>query len=96
VARSALGIMADGRRLWAGGETLSVRALADALIGAGAVRAMELDINPAWVAAYAYARHPGGSLAPIPLMAGQVGVPGMFLDAYYRDFFNVLARQPAG
>jgi hypothetical protein len=29
-------------------------------------------------------------------MAGQVGVPGMFLDAYYRDFFSVLARQPAG
>lgn len=92
VARSGLGIRADGELVWAAGEDLSVRALADALLHAGAVRAMELDINPAWVAGYAYARHPGSVLAPIPLIPGQVGIPGQFLAAYYRDFFSVLAR----
>jgi hypothetical protein len=92
VARSGLGIRGDGELVWAAGEDLSVRALAQALIRAGAVRAMELDINPAWVAGYAYARHPGSVLGPIPLVPGQVGVPGQFLAAYYRDFFSVLAR----
>lgn len=93
VARSALGITAGGRLVWAAGETLSVRALADALVGAGVTRAMELDINPAWVAGYVYAHHrPRAPLAPIPLVPGQVGVPGQFLAPYYRDFFSVLAR----
>ena len=93
VARSALGITPDGRLVWAAGETLSVRALADALIGAGVTRAMELDINPAWVAGYAYPHGRGGPpLNAIPLVPGQKGVPGQFLQAYYRDFFSVLAR----
>jgi len=92
VARSALGIMPGGRLVWAAGEALSVRALANALIGAGVAGAMELDINPAWVAGYAYAHGRRATVAPIPLVPGQVGVPGQFLEAYYRDFFSVLAR----
>ncbi|MGI8903246.1 MAG: hypothetical protein ACR2IP_06240 [Solirubrobacteraceae bacterium] len=92
VARSALGVTSDGRLVWAAGEQLSVRALADALTGAGVSRAMELDINPAWVAGYAYAHRPHAPLAPIALVPGQTGVPGQFLAAYYRDFFSVLAR----
>ena len=39
-ARSALGITADGRLIWAGGEHLTVTALADALLGARVVRAV--------------------------------------------------------
>jgi hypothetical protein len=93
VARSALGITPDGMLVWAAGETLSVRALADALIGAGVTRAMELDINPAWVAGYAYPHARSGSpLTPISLVPGQKGVPGQFLQDYYRDFFSILAR----
>jgi hypothetical protein len=93
VARSALGIRADGLLVWAAGETLSVRALADALIAAGVTRAMELDINPAWVAGYAYVHDRGTApLAPLALVPAQTGVPGQFLQPYYRDFFSVLAR----
>jgi hypothetical protein len=93
VARSGLGITAGGQLVWGAGASLSVRALADALIRAGAVRAMELDINPAWVAGYAY-WHPGHGAAPvpIPLVPGQTTIPGEFLQSYYRDFFSVLAR----
>ncbi|MEO6857513.1 MAG: hypothetical protein ABI323_02865, partial [Solirubrobacteraceae bacterium] len=54
VARSALGITAGGDLVWAAGHNLSVRALAEALAGVGVIRAMELDINPAWVAGYVY------------------------------------------
>jgi len=93
VARSGLGIGADGELLWAAGHDLSVRALADALVGAGAVRAMELDINPRWVAGYVYAHHGrGAGLGPVSLVPGQTGIPGQFLQPYFRDFFSVLAH----
>ncbi len=92
VARSGLGVTADGQLVWAAGHDLSVRALADALVRAGAVRAMELDINPRWVAGYVYAHRRHGALAVIGLMPGQTGIPGQFLAPYFRDFFSVLAR----
>jgi hypothetical protein len=93
VARSGLGITANGELVWAAGHNLSVRALADALAAEGVARAMELDINPAWVAAYAYA-HPEHNIAPaaISLVPGQTGIPGQFLQPYSRDFFTVDAR----
>jgi hypothetical protein len=92
-ARSALGITADGRLVWAGGEHLTVAALADALRGARVVRAVELDINPEWVAGYLYGHRGGvGPLAPVPIAPGQVGVPGTFLNPYSRDFFTVVGR----
>ncbi len=93
VARSALGVTAGGQLVWAAGHDLSVRALAEAMLAAGAIRAMELDINPRWVAGYVYAhpsaRHPP---IPVPLVPGQTGIPGRFLTPYFRDFFTVLAR----
>jgi hypothetical protein len=93
VARSALGITTDGELVWAAGHDLSVRALADALAGAGAVRAMEMDINPRWVAGYLYAHHRRGiPPAPLPVVPGQTGIPGQFMRPYFRDFFSLVAR----
>ena len=91
VARSGLGITAAGLLVWAAGEHLSPSGLARALIAGGAVRAVELDINPEWVAGYVYA-HPGGGPAAQPVVPGQFGVTGRFLTAYSRDFFTVIAR----
>jgi hypothetical protein len=92
-ARSALGITADGHLVWAGGEHLTTAQLADALIGARVVRAVELDINPEWVAGYVYGHRGGhGPLAPVPIVPGQNGVPGSFLIPYSRDFFTIDAR----
>jgi hypothetical protein len=92
-ARSALGITADGHLVWAGGEHLTVAALADGLLGSRVVRAVELDINPEWVAGYLYGHRGGfGPLAPVPIAPGQVGVPGTFLIPYSRDFFTVAGR----
>jgi hypothetical protein len=92
-ARSALGITTDGRLIWAGGEHLTVAALADALRGARVMRAVELDINPEWVAGYLY-RHRGGHgpPEPAPVVPGQPGVAGQFLTPYSRDFFTVVTR----
>jgi hypothetical protein len=93
VARSALGITSDRQLVWAGGEGASVTTLAEGLLAAKAVRAVELDINPQWVAAYLY-RHRGSRrpLEPIPVVPAQNGIPGAFLEPYSRDFFTVLAR----
>ncbi len=92
-ARSALGITADGRLVWAGGEHLTPAQLASALVGAGVVRAVELDINPEWVAGYLYGHRGGhGPLAVVPVVPGQNGIPGEFLAPWSRDFFTVVAR----
>lgn len=92
-ARSALGITADGHLIWAGGENLTVTILAGALLAARVVRAVELDINPEWVAGYLYGHRGGrGPLAPVQVVAGQPGIAGQFLAPYSRDFFSVVAR----
>ncbi len=91
VARSALGIRADGELLWAAGEQLTPAALADALIAAGAVRAVELDINPDWVDGYLYAHHATGPVA-VPVLPGQLGIAGQYLAPYSRDFFAIVAN----
>ncbi len=92
-ARSALGVTRDGRLVWAGGEHLTPAALAQTLLGARVIRAVELDINPEWVAGYLYGHRGGhGPLAPIAVAPGQPGVPGQFLAPYGRDFFAIAAR----
>jgi hypothetical protein len=91
VARSALGIRADGQLVWAAGEQLTPAQLAAALIAGGAVRAVELDINPDWVAGYLYTHHPSGPVA-VPVVPGQRGIAGQLLAPYARDFFTVVAR----
>jgi hypothetical protein len=91
-ARSALGIQANGHLVWAGAEHATVSTIADALLSAGVVRAVELDINPEWVAGYLYGHRGGaGPLAPVPVVPGQQGIPGQYLAPWSRDFFTVVA-----
>lgn len=92
-ARSALGITGEGRLMWAGGEHLTPAQLAQAMVSAHVVRAVELDINPEWVNAYVYGhRHGHGPLAPVAMVPGQNGIPGEFLTPWGRDFFSVNGR----
>lgn len=91
VARSGLGINASGQLVWAAGEHLSPAGLAAALIGGGAVRAIELDINPDWVAGYLYVHHRGGP-SPVPVVPGQLGIAGELLAPYSRDFLAIVAN----
>lgn len=92
-ARAALGIALNGKLVWAAGENLTVATLADALLHAHVVRAVELDINPEWVAGYLYAHHSvHGRPTPLPVVQGQAGIPGEFLAPWGRDFFTAVAR----
>jgi hypothetical protein len=88
VARSALGQDAAGHLIFAGSMSASPADLAAALIHAGAVKGMELDINPEWVQ-LDVARHPGHALtAAIP---GQQRPADQYLIGWIRDFITVLA-----
>jgi hypothetical protein len=87
--RSAVGVDAKGGLIWAGGG-LSPQALAQALVAAGAVRGMQMDINPAWVNFNSY--QPGLDFvvhgAPV---YGATG-PDRYLSPNSRDFIAVLIR----
>jgi len=48
VRRSGVGVDAAGNTVYATGSSLSPHGLAELLVTAGAVRAMQLDINPNW------------------------------------------------
>jgi hypothetical protein len=91
VARSGLGITADGELVWAAGEHLLPADLAKTLISAGAVRAIELDINPFWVAGYLYLHHRSGP-SPVPVVPGQHGIEGELLEPDNRDFLAIVAN----
>ena len=91
VARSALGQNAAGGLIYAASMSTSPADLARALAGAGAVTAMELDINPEWVQLDA-AKSPGGPLtAEVP---GQHRPASQYLTGWTRDFIEVLAPAP--
>jgi hypothetical protein len=91
VARSGLGITRGGELVWAAGNSLTPAGLAQAMISAGVLRAVELDINPDWVAGYLYPHHPSGP-SPVPVIPGQRGIAGELLEPYSRDFFAVIAN----
>jgi hypothetical protein len=56
----------------------------------GAQSAVELDINPEWVAGY-LSLHGSRRAVPVPLIPEQPGIPGKLLGPDSRDFFSVLA-----
>jgi len=88
VARSALGEDPAGDILYAASMSTVPADLATALQSAGAVTAMELDINPEWVQ-LDVAPTPGGTLvASVP---GQNRPADQYLAGWTRDFVAVLA-----
>ena len=94
VWRSGLGIDAQGRILYLASSGLTVTTLAELLQRAGAVRAMELDINHSWVSFNAFHHSPDASLVGTKLLDGMSKSESRYLAPDSRDFFAVFARQP--
>jgi hypothetical protein len=93
VWRSGIGVTRNGRIVYAYGPALSVRTLAGLLRRAGAVEAMQLDINPAWMS-YMYYR-PAPSAAdpsPVNLLPTQQEPATRYYSVNSRDFTAVFAR----
>jgi hypothetical protein len=87
--RSAVGVDRNGALLWAGGRRTPID-LANAMIGAGAVRAMEMDINPDWVHFNSYDVAGDGSAHGNGLF-GATGAD-RFLHPDGRDFIAVMVK----
>jgi hypothetical protein len=90
VWRSGVGVDRHGNLIYAAANDLTVRSLADILIRAGAVRAMELDINTYWTSFITY-RHPG-AVGAANLLADMDRSPQRYLTPDDRDFFAVYVR----
>ena len=90
VWRSGVGIDRRGNLIYAAAPDQTVGSLAGILIRAGAVRAMELDINSYWPSFITY-RYPGAASAA-NLLPGMVRSPERYLTPDDRDFFAVYLR----
>ena len=90
VWRSGVGVDRAGNLIYAAGNDQTVSSLAGALARAGAVRAMELDINSYWVNFITYAAP--GAEGPANLLPGMERSASRYLEPDDRDFFAVYAR----
>jgi hypothetical protein len=90
VWRSAVGVDSHGNLIYAAGEDQSVRSIAGALLQAGAVRAMELDINSFWTSFITYGAP--GAEQPKNLLPGMERSSARYLEPDDRDFFTVYSR----
>ena len=91
VWRSGIGVTQSGALIYAGGPGMSIQTLADVLTAAGTVRAMELDINSAWVAYFLYEQTASGAHGT-RLLPGMRHPPTRYLSPQSRDFFMVNSR----
>jgi hypothetical protein len=92
VWRTGIGITASGDFVFVAGNALSIQSLANLLQRAGAIRAMELDINAEWISYMWYT--PGATAtSPVPHKLLDFARPA---DRYFkptsRDFFAVYAK----
>ena len=90
VWRSAIGVDRHGNLIYAAGEDQTVGSLARALIRAGAIRAMELDINSYWVTFITYGT--SGGEDPSKLLEGMERPTTRYLEPDDRDFFALYSR----
>jgi hypothetical protein len=90
VWRSAVGVDAHGNLLYAAADLQTATSIAQILVRAGAVRAMELDINSEWVTFNFYGTW--GAADPQKLLPDMTRDATRYLTPDDRDFFAVYAR----
>jgi hypothetical protein len=92
VWRSGIGITKDGRVIFVYGPDLDVRQLASVLRRAGAVNAMQLDINPAWMSFEYYLHTQRANPSPVNLLPDQAEPANRYYFPNSRDFTAVYAK----
>ncbi len=91
--RSGIGITADGSLVYAAGNSLSAQTLGVALHDAGAIMAMQTDINPYWVRAFLYS-YQQQQLSITKLNPSMQGTGYEYLNGTGRDFFYLTYATP--
>lgn len=93
VWRSGVCTDRGGDLIYFGGPGLNITSLANLEVAAGCVRAMELDINAAWVTGYTFTGGDGsGPLQADKLLAGMDRPANRYLTPGTRDFVALFAR----
>ena len=100
VWRSGIGVTSNGALVYVAGPGLDVNSLVGLLVRAGAVRAMELDINYDWVNFTAYTpasvTAPASALNGKLLLSGMNGGPGRYVEPWWnRDFIAMFSDASA-
>jgi hypothetical protein len=97
VWRSGIGVTRNGALVYVGGPSLAITSLANLLVDAGAVRAMELDINTDWVQ---YSTYNGRRDEPVTgangasLLSNMTEAPSVYFQSWWiRDFFTMSVRR---
>ncbi len=90
VWRSGLGVDRRGNLIYVAAPDQTVTTLAHSLRRAGAVRALELDINTYWTSFITYGHHGAG--APRNLLPDMLRSATRYLTPDDRDFFAIFAR----
>ena len=91
--RSGIGVTRDGNLVYAVGPSLVPQTLALALQAAGAVNAMQLDINPYWVRFVLF--NPlavNGTYQSVSLLKNMQNGGTSYLHGYQKDFFYIFGR----
>ena len=92
VWRTGVGVDRHGNLIYAAADFQTVITLAQILQRAGAVRAMQFDINPEWPTLITYTHTHG--LVPAEVVPNSLQPPTRYLVPDDRDFFAVYRRQP--
>jgi hypothetical protein len=90
--RSGLGIDAAGNLVYVAGGAMNLTTLAAALVQAGAVRGMQLDIHTQMVDFLTYPAGADHSSNGVKLLPGMAGGANRYLLPDQRDFFAVILR----
>jgi hypothetical protein len=91
VWRSGVGIDRRHNLIYAAAPDQTVESLAEILVRAGAMRAMELDINSYWTTLITYAS--AGATGPADLLGDMSRAPTRYLSPDDRDFFAVYMKK---
>ena len=90
--RSGIGVTKDGNLLYAVGPSLNVDTLAAALQAAGAVNAIQLDINPYWVRFVTFQPKGTNTYTYQSLLKDMQNGGYSYLHGYNKDFFYLTMK----
>lgn len=90
--RSGLGVDAGGNLVYVAGNTMNLTTLAAAMVDAGIVRGMQLDIHSGMASFSSWRPVSGGESVPRKLLPGMTRSAYRYLVADQRDFIYLTAR----
>jgi hypothetical protein len=92
VWRTGLGIDRQGNLIYVAAPAQTAASLAQILVDVGAVRGMQLDVNPEWPILTTYGN--AGAATPSLFVPNPNQIPDRFLYSSTKDFFAVFVRTP--